>query len=231
LVLGGGLGGSDAIDGFNGAFAGTGYPWRLRGLSWSPSDSSSLLEATKDVRHHREKGAQLARTVLEYRAAYPGLTICLAGYSAGCAVILSAAEFLPPGSVDRIILLAPAVSALHDVRPALLCSRLGVDAFCSAADSVFACFGSVFAATDSSEIEYAGLIGFRFRVQPGEEWLYRKLRQHFWHPSMEWTGHTGGHFGCTKPQFLHTYVLPLLLEASLSPPTRTQPGERPAAWR
>jgi hypothetical protein len=39
----------------------------------------------------------------------------------------------------------------------------------------------------------------------------RKLRQHPWDPAVEWTGHSGGHYGNNEAAFLRAYVLPLLL--------------------
>ena len=66
-----------------------------------------------------------------YRQAYPGRKVYLVGHSAGCAVVLAAAERLPTDSVDRLILLAPSVCVTYDLRPALRTVRCGIDVFYS----------------------------------------------------------------------------------------------------
>ena len=59
-----------------------------------------------------EQGRRLAGYVAAARADCPGRAIYLVGHSAGCAVVLAAAEALPPGGVERIVLLAPSVAVL-----------------------------------------------------------------------------------------------------------------------
>jgi predicted esterase len=217
VVANGADDGLDATEGFANAFAAAGLPWYLRTLRWTAPDSASVMHDVKDVNNHRARGAFLAQAVLAWRAAAPDLAICLAGHSAGAAVVLAAAEQLPPGSIDRIILLAPAVAASYDLRPALRGVRCGIDAFCSEADLVFTGPGSAVRPPERPWDDYAGQRGFRFQVAPGEEELYRKLRQHHWHEGVAWTGYRGGHFACTRPKFLYYYVLPLLLEAAVGP--------------
>jgi len=72
-----------------------------------------------DHANHLVQGARLAAEVIAYRQAYPGRKVHLVGHSAGCAVVLSAAERLPTGAVDDVILLAPSVWVSYDLRPAL----------------------------------------------------------------------------------------------------------------
>jgi pimeloyl-ACP methyl ester carboxylesterase len=72
--------------------------------------------------------------VLAWHEACRDRRISLLGHSAGCAVVLAAAEILPPDSVDRIILLAPSVCDAYDVRPTLRAARDGMDVFYSSRD-------------------------------------------------------------------------------------------------
>ena len=57
------------------------------------------------------EGLRLAARVTEYRGLFPDRRLYLIGHSTGCAVVLAAAERLPPDGVDRIVLLSPSVSA------------------------------------------------------------------------------------------------------------------------
>ena len=154
-------------------------------------------------------------TVAEWRARKPNQAIYLVGHSAGCAVVLVAMEGLPPGSVERVILLAPAVSADYDLRPALAGVRQTIDVFCSERDWAALRLGTgIIGTTDRHWTAPAGRVGFR-TPEPGSP-LYAKLRQHPWHPSVAWTGNRGGHYDSYKPAYLRAYVLPLLAVKSSS---------------
>jgi pimeloyl-ACP methyl ester carboxylesterase len=162
--------------------------------------------------HSREQGRRLAALVVARRCACPDKEIDLVGHSAGTAVVLAAAEALPPGSVDHIILLAPSVAASHDLRPALRCARKGVDVFYSSRDRLYLGVGVTLVGTaDGRWTAAAGRSGFRPVIEtPADAALYANLRQHPWNPSVEWTGNWGGHYGSHQAQYLHAYVLPIL---------------------
>jgi pimeloyl-ACP methyl ester carboxylesterase len=162
--------------------------------------------------HTQEQGRRLADMVKVAREEYPHLPIYLIGHSAGCAVALEAARYLPPDSVERIVLLAPSVSPTYDLRPALLCSRKGVDNFTSRYDwltlGITMC---VFGTTDRRWTVGAGRVGFcRPDPRSKDAALYAKLHEHEWEPSQTATGHRGGHYGSYVPGFLKAKVLPLL---------------------
>jgi pimeloyl-ACP methyl ester carboxylesterase len=166
-----------------------------------------------DTDHMRRKGRDLAAEVLRFRAAHPGTPVHLVGHSAGCQVTLAAAEALPPGSVERVVLLLPAVATDYDLRPALCCARGGVDSFNSSEDRVYlGVWTRLLGTTDGRRgVAASGRVGFQPVVcSPGDAALYAKLRQHPWHPSLTWTGHHGGHYGVYSPGYLQTFVLPLL---------------------
>src|SRR5262245_22341546 len=82
-----------------------------------------------DYAFARFRGCELAEHVLEQRRTRPDLPVSLVGHSAGCGVVLAAAEQLPPDTIDRIILLSPSVSAEYDARSALRAARLCMDHF------------------------------------------------------------------------------------------------------
>ena len=130
---------------------------------------------------------------------------------------MTAAGHLPPDSIERIILLAPAVSASYDLRPALRTARQGIDVFSNKRDCIYLGWGTrLLGTTDGSREVAAGRYGFRPVVeQPADAVLYTKLRDHPWDPSQAWTGHHGEHSGVEAPGFIRAFVLPLLLPTHL----------------
>ena len=56
--------------------------------------------------------------------------------SSGSHVVLAAAECLPPGSVERIVLLAPSVASGYDLRRAIRATNSGIDVYYSPVDQV-----------------------------------------------------------------------------------------------
>jgi pimeloyl-ACP methyl ester carboxylesterase len=161
--------------------------------------------------HAKAEGGRLAACIAAYRQSHCGGQIFLVGYSAGSAVALAAAEGSSPDTIDRIILLAPSVSADYDLRPALRASRLGVDVFYSSRDIGYLGLGVALIGTvDHWGRAAAGRVGFRPHVETMDDsMIYNKLRQHPWNPCVEWTGNIGGHYGSYQPAYLRAYVLPL----------------------
>ena len=115
----------------------------------------------KDHCNHLSQGRQLAAQVLAYRQAYPGRRVYLVGHSAGSAVVLAAADLLPPDSVDRIILLAPSVCESYDLRPALRTVRKSIEVFYSDEDwLILGMCMQIVGTAEGSCREAAGKCGF-----------------------------------------------------------------------
>ena len=186
-------------------------PLQVETFVWSHGRGRFLADHT-DYANHRAQGCRLAAQVAAYRQQCPNRRIYLVGHSAGCAVVLAAAEMLPPDSVDRIIQLAPSVSANYDLRPALCTARCGIDVFCSHRDRLALGLAVKLVGTaDRGGREAAGQHGFMPIITcPADAALYAKLRQHPWDPEVAWTGNRGGHNGSGHASFLRAYVLPLL---------------------
>lgn len=187
-------------------------PLEVHPVRWTHGYCRVAADQMHAAHLHRE-GRKLAEQVLRCRCEAPAAPIFLMAHSAGCGVVLAAAENLPPNTLERIILLAPAVSATHDLRSALRSACQGIDVFTSSRD--WACLGiGTFLAgtTDRCWLTpAAGKTGFRpLLVGAQDEAVYSRLRQHPWTPSLSWTGHKGGHYGSYQPAFLRTFVLPLL---------------------
>jgi pimeloyl-ACP methyl ester carboxylesterase len=187
-----------------------GLPLRVEPVVWQHGWGRFLADQT-DFAYARSQGRQLAERVAAYRRACPAGEIYLVGHSAGCTVVLAAVESLPPGTVNRVVLLAPSLSAAYDLRPALRGVRCSVDVFCSRRDWFYLGLGtSLIGTADRRWSAASGRVGFRPAAgSPEDQALYARLRQHPWHPCLAWTGNWGGHYGGYQPAYLRAYVLPL----------------------
>jgi pimeloyl-ACP methyl ester carboxylesterase len=188
-------------------------PLRVEMVDWSHGSGRYLADHLLWGNIERS-GLALARQIQALRERYPDKKIHLIGQSAGCAVLLVAAEALPPNTVDRIVLLAPSVSTRYDLRPSLRSARQGIDVYYSRHDWVVLGLGMALSGTTDRDLApAAGRVGFRRVItKPGDEALYAaRLRQYEWNPSVAWTGNNGQHFGPRSPKHLQAYVLPLLV--------------------
>lgn len=171
----------------------------------------------RDFEHTRKRGAVLADLVCWQRERFPDTPITLLGHSAGSSVVLAAAETLPAGTVDRIVLLAPSLSEGYDLRPALMSVRDGIDVFVSEKDWIWLgilvrMLGTI---DDPGAARAAGRFGFAVSPSdPAEGDLYAKLRLHRWTPEEKQLGHDGGHFGFYQPGYLRTHVFPLMFKST-----------------
>lgn len=194
--------------------AGGNVPLEVRTFSWTHGYCRILSDQMHET-HLKEEGRMLADVLLSCQHESPNQPIYLLGHSAGCGVALLAAEHLPPDTLTRIVLLAPAVSSQHDLRAALRSSCRGIDVFVSSHDWVCLGLGMlVLGTTDRCRtIRTGGKNGFQPALfDPEDAALYAKLRHYPWEPSLQWTGHKGGHYGTYQPEFFRTFVLPLLQE-------------------
>lgn len=138
--------------------------------------------------------ARMAFEVMQLRQTNPGVGIVLMGYCAGGRVVLAAAEQLPPGAVDRVILLSPAVSTNYDVRPTIRASRQGVDVFYAPDDGFLEAYESEIGTVEGKQGITAGRAGFSLGRN------FPCLRQY----SVE-----GGHFATINVNLLAQRVVPL----------------------
>jgi pimeloyl-ACP methyl ester carboxylesterase len=192
--------------------AADGLPLAVRPFPWGHGRGRVLADQT-DLCQAEEEGRRLAAEAAALMRQCPGLPVSVVAHSAGSLVALEATRSLPPDSLYRLVLLAPAVSAGYDLRPALRCCRGGVEVFYSERDRwALGLATDVVGTTDRRRDDAAGRVGFRVcPAQGGDGVLYARLRQHPWAPEVAWTGNGGGHSGPYQPQFLRAYVLPLLL--------------------
>jgi pimeloyl-ACP methyl ester carboxylesterase len=179
---------------------------------WSHGYLRNVADQT-DYQHSRNRGAMLAEMVRQNHERFPDAPVTLLGHSAGSAVVLAAAESLPPASLDRIVLLAPSLSVNYDLRPALATTRNGIDVFISEKDWIWlGVLVRLLGTMDNPRAaRAAGRFGFAVTPTDAADGdLYAKLRLHRWTPGQEVLGHDGGHFGWYQPGVLRNLVMPLL---------------------
>jgi len=189
-----------------------GTPFLVETFVWSHGYKKVVPDQT-DLVHARLQGQRLAELVQAYRRQNPEARIHLVAHSAGSMVALTAAEFLPPNTVDHIVLLLPAVSNEYDIRPALRCCRGSLEVHYSGRDWLYLglCMNIVGCA-DGKRCGASGRTGFTVRIDtPEEVKLVERLRQHPWQASDRELGHDGGHYGAYQPEYLKARVLPVLL--------------------
>lgn len=160
---------------------------------------------------------EVVESVRRYHGEHPDAPIFLVGKSGGCVVMVKALERLSGSgeTIERAVLLAPALSPRYDLTKALGSVRREVVVFWSPLDVIILGAGTrIFGTSDRVWCSGAGRVGFlRPRAgtdDPARLAAYKKLRQVRWSPRMGSTGHLGGHMGTDSPRFLKKYVAPLL---------------------
>lgn len=188
-----------------------GLPLEVVTFVWSHGYLRNFADHN-DYAFARFRGRELAEKVLEQRRTRPDLPVSLVGHSAGCGVVLAAAEQLPPDTIERIVLLAPSVSEEYDARPALRAARLGIDNFYSPEDWLWLglFIDLVGAMDDPCVTRTAGRYGFSVKpIDTADGSHLSKLRQHRWDSDQRSLGHDGEHYGAYQPDYLRRFVLPL----------------------
>lgn len=217
LVLNGAGGATGASDEIAAAVKRSQLPLFVRSFDWSHGPRRTIADVV-DIEHAQDEASRFADLVNSYRQRFPNTPIYVVGHSAGSYVALEAAKSMPPDSLDRMVLLAPAVAANYDLRPALLAAR-HVDVFSSERDGIFLGIGTTLLGTADGErgVPAAGRVGFDPpELSAAEAGLATRLHQHRWDSSLVWTGHNGGHDGALRPKYLRAYVLPLLSDSGFA---------------
>jgi pimeloyl-ACP methyl ester carboxylesterase len=201
-----GLGGSttvsDNLNDLNGEYH---LGLRIQPISWCRHNA--VFQDLKDQEAQWSAAAKIANSVTAIRKDAPKARIFLVGYSAGARVVLAAAEMLPARSIDRIIVIAPAVSCYYDLTGALKASREGIDNFWSANDGLLDSDNAHYRNADGQRGPAAGRVGFRpLSHEKKDLYAYRHLRQHPWNENL--CG-SGGHFGWTLRPNMKKVIVPL----------------------
>jgi len=144
---------------------------------------------------NKQQAKKIAEGIVAYQKAYPQNPVTLIGYSGGGGIAVMAAESLPEGvTVDRIILIGPALSPDYDLTATLDHSKRSVVHFYSPDDWFQLGFGtSTFGTIDRKYVESAGRRGFK--DVNGDLLKNEKLEQIAWRPAWRSFGHGGDHWG------------------------------------
>jgi hypothetical protein len=209
----GGIGGIDIL-GWSAArsLPRAGIPHEVRDFVWTHG-WGQLFKDLQDHDHLLRKADELASEIRQIKSRDPSRPIYVVGKSGGTGLVLAAAEMLPPGTLERIVLLSAAVSPSYDLRGALRASRGGIVSFYSRYDQFILGWGTrQFGTVDRVYGPSAGLCRFRIpeNLDLNDRALYDRLVEVPWRPHMIWEGHTGTHVGTSLPGFLGKEVAPWL---------------------
>jgi pimeloyl-ACP methyl ester carboxylesterase len=210
-----------ALDGVGGAdftsrvvtktFREAGVRAAIRRFDWSHGFGRWHADLTDDE-NLRARATELAALIAQRKARWPDSPVHIIAKSGGTAVALMALDQLPPSTVERVVLLAPAVSPAYDLAPALRAVRTEMVSFWSPRDRLVLGVGtSIFGTAGGEPEDSAGYVGFD---KPGEATreAYLKLRQIEWTPEMAKSFNFGTHLGPSMPAFVREYVAPLFLD-------------------
>jgi pimeloyl-ACP methyl ester carboxylesterase len=213
VMVVGGVGGFDFLgSAAKSVLPRSGLDLEVQEFTWTHG-TGQVLRDLQDYRYTQLKTQELAEEVRSFRQAHAGRPVYLVGKSGGAGLVLGAAEQLPEGALERIILLSPAVSRDYDLRPALRSARQEMVVFYSPLDLVVLGWGTKqFGTIDRYYESSAGLSGFLIpgNLSAEDARLYARLLQIRWHPHMIRQGNLGGHLGTSMPAFVAHQVAPWL---------------------
>jgi pimeloyl-ACP methyl ester carboxylesterase len=186
-------------------------PHEIKHFDWTHG-KGRFVKDIQDTRHLLLKAEELRQQILKYHAEYPDRPIYLIGKSTGCFIVLWAAEKLPIASLEKVILLSPAVSPGYDLAEAISSIRTTLVSYRSRYDVFILDWAtSIVGTADRQYSSSAGKKGFTKPVPPlPEHDVYSRLIQIDWSLDKVWYGHLGGHLGNGMPLFLFFEVMPLL---------------------
>lgn len=213
IFLIGGIGGWDVMPtSARLTFQAAGVPHEVRDFIWTHG-WGKLFRDLQDFRHMERKAEELAHEIRQVHETEPERPIFLLAKSGGTGLALRAAELLPEKTIERIVLLAAAVSPDYDLSRALRATRGQIVSFYSPLDQFILNWGTRnFGTIDRHYGPGAGLHGFRrpHDLSPENRALYDRLVQVPWTPRFMWEGYYGGHAANSFPVFLAAEVVPWL---------------------
>ena len=176
-------------------------PYAIQVLAWGHGLGRWHADLT-DVGNRDAKAQSVADTVRRYKDDRPGDPVFLVAKSGGAGVVVKALELLDHEGVERVVLLAPALSPGLRPHPAL-CARAPRDRGLLVAAGSGRSWGRDARFRDDRSRQYrkrrTGRISAASSDAPDDAGShpYDKLRQVRWRPGMATTGYFGGHLGRT----------------------------------
>jgi pimeloyl-ACP methyl ester carboxylesterase len=194
------------------ALPGAGVDYELREFHWQHEKGGQLRDL-QDEPYLLQKSADLANEIRALREGPSNRPVYLIAHSAGCAVAVHAAEVMPAPSVERIILLEPALSPTYDLTQALGATKREMVVFTSCLDATLR-FTKLFGTADRVYCVSAGVHGFTrppYLDDEGQR-CYKRLVQIPWTCKRLLELQGPWHNSPTLPPYLRRQVAPWLLE-------------------
>ena len=160
----------------------------------------------------KSKAQKVADFITDRVRRQPGLEFILCGHSGGTGIAVWALEKLPDDvKIDKLILLASALSPGYDLSKALSHVRGACYSFCSENDILVLGTGTRMLGTiDGKQTEAAGYFGFIF-PPTADPRQYDKLIQKPYDKSWMQYRNFGDHMGCMVRPFARAVIAPLVV--------------------
>jgi pimeloyl-ACP methyl ester carboxylesterase len=211
-----------------------GVEYDIQVYDWTENDTG--LDALHGYARNLIEAQHVADLLTARARQYPDSPILMTSHSGGGAIAIWALERLPADvHIQTLCMLAPALSPMYDLTPALRHVTGKVYSFNSLSDQLVLGYGCRFCGTmDGEKTDAAGRVGFS-RPKNGDERLYEKLVQPTYEPGWMNLGNFGDHIGPLAPRFAAKVLAPLIRGMTVAmgdavgvqPSTQPVPADRP----
>lgn len=198
-----------------------GYTGEIETYDWTEHDPG--LNALMAYQRNQSEAQKIADKLAEKFRADPSLHIMITSHSGGTGLAVWALEKLPADvKVDRVFLLASALSPQYDLTKALSHVRGKIYSFFSENDVLVLGAGTkLFGTIDGVRTESAGEVGF---IMPSDADFqqYQKLVQKPYEKSWMEYGNIGDHIGPMHRAFSMHILAPLVIGKSSAPTAKAE---------
>ncbi len=185
-----------------------GVRWQIEILDWGTPPLHSLPNLT-DIQANRRRARERANRLAELRRENSSEPLVLVGFSGGGGLAILTVEALPKDvSIDRLILVAAAISKDYDLEQVLKQCNDKVINIYSNRDAMVGLGTSIFGTIDRKYGLSAGHCGFV--DASGALVRNQKLLQVCWDPTWAQYGHFGGHLGYLSNAWAQQVLAPLI---------------------
>jgi hypothetical protein len=178
---------------------------------WTGEDPG--IAALHAYKRNQEQAQIVADMISDHFHRHPDLHILLSGHSGGTGIAVWALEKLPDDvKIDKLLLMASALSPGYDLSKALSHVRDKCYSFCSENDVIVLDVGCrMFGTIDGKKTEAAGAFGFLF-PDGADMQQYDKLIQKPYDKVWLRYRNFGDHMGCMLRPFARNVVAPLMID-------------------
>lgn len=204
VLIPGVIGQCEQLDGTCDALREAGVKYNLEIIDWGTSPFQPIENLT-NLKANIRRAERIAARLTELRRQRPDQPLVLLGKSGGGGLAVMAVERLPEDvKIDRLILIATAISQQYDLAKVRAHCKDKVICFYSPVDGIVAWGTLLFGTIDRHNAISVGHSGFVDRA--GRLRHEDKLEQISWEPSWILAGHHGGHTGYRGRQWIKQYL-------------------------